>query len=260
MALLKDSLIAQYNMNDDAATAVVVDETGDHNGEYQLNDVAQNTSTGASTGKILGALDFVGGANGEHVEITDHDDFSPGDGTAGSNTPFSIDTWIYMHDATNFAIASKGVFGTDMEWWFRVMGTDKIEFIKFDESIDNCWVGRRYNTVLTGYENQWIHLAGTSGGGILSSDFKIYINAVRVDDMDVNNAVFVAVENLTAPVHIGRYSVNYANGLIDIMRFWNKKLTPLEVKYLYNSGAGVESIPTLIELSRTGQGLASQQW
>ena len=87
-------LIAHYKMNDNLATAVVVDETGNHNGEYQLNSVAQNTSTGASTGKINGALDFVGGTgSGEHIEIADHVDFSPGNAVAGSGTPFSISIW-----------------------------------------------------------------------------------------------------------------------------------------------------------------------
>ena len=254
MALLKDNLIAHYKMNDDAATAVVVDETGDHEGEYQLNDVAQNTSTGAEAGKIFGALDFVGGANGEHIEIADHADFTP------AGTPFSISVWVYMHDATNFMIASKGVLDTDGEWRFELNPSDQIIMRLMDESVDSCFISRYANAALTSYENKWIHLVVTYDGSGSSSGIKIYLNGVRVDDTEWNLGAFVAVENLNHAVWIGRYDDTYANGLIDNAMFFNKELSPLEIKYLYNGGAGTENIPTLIELSRTGQHLSSFQY
>jgi len=95
----------------------------------------------------------------------------------------------------------------------------------------------------------------------LSSGCRIYINTARYDNTDYedNPGSFVSAENLTAPVRVGEYNGTFANGLIDNVRFWNKELTPLEVKYLYNGGAGVENIPTLIELSRTGQHFSSHQ-
>jgi len=39
--------------------------------------------------------------------------------------------------------------------------------------------------------------------------------------------------------------------------FFNKELTALDVKLLYNSGAGVESIPIGIYPSKTGQRTSS---
>ena len=228
------TLIAHYTMNDDAATAVVVDETGGHNGEYQLNSVAQNTDTGASTGKINGALDFVGGANGEHVEIADHDDFTP------ALTPFSISAWVYMHDATNFTIASKGVYNTDGEWVFAVGSDDTVYFYLYDESVDSCRIGRRYDTAITAYENQWIHLVTTYDGGALSSGLKIYLDSVRVDNNTRDLETFVAVENLTHAVWIGRHSTTYANGVIDNKMFFSTELTLREVDFLYNYGMGRE--------------------
>jgi len=223
-------------MNDDAATAVVVDETGDHNGEYQLNDVAQNTDTGALIGKINGALDFVGGANGEHVEIADHADFTP------AGTPLSVSEWVYMHDASNFVIASKGVYNTDGEWRFYLNGADKIETTFFDESVASCYIGRKYDTALTAYQNQWIHFVITYDGGTTSAAIKIYLNGVRVDDTTVQNnpGSFVAVENLNHAVWIGRYSNIYANGLIDNVMFFNYELSPYDVDILYNNDSGTE--------------------
>lgn len=251
MALLKDSLIAHYKMNDDAATAVVVDATSDHNGTYKDAGGDLNTDTGASTGKINGALDFDG--TDECIEIADHDDFTP------ALTPFSISAWVYMHDATSFPIATKGVYNTDGEWRFEVISNDKVRFVCFDESVAFCRIGRLYNTILTPYENSWIHLIGTYDGGILATGLKLYLNGLRVDDSSVetNPASFVSVENLNHDVWVGRYLNSFANGLIDNVMFFNKELTPLEVKYLYNGGAGVESIPTLVELSRTGQRFSS---
>ena len=101
MSRLVDHLIAHYKMNDDAATAVVVDETGNHDGEYQINGVAQNTDTSDEIGKINRALDFVGGVGGEHIEIPDHVDFSP------ILTPFSISIWVNMRSFAYFIPVSK---------------------------------------------------------------------------------------------------------------------------------------------------------
>ena len=86
---------------------------------------------------------------------------------------------------------------------------------------------------------------------------------VRVDDAnsELNAGSFVAVENLAQPVWIGRYSANYSDGLFDNVMFFNKELSPLDVKLLYNGGAGRETIPIGIEnqLSRTGQRFLSHQ-
>ncbi|KKL21077.1 hypothetical protein LCGC14_2449090, partial [marine sediment metagenome] len=122
------TLIAHYKMNDDAATVIVVDETGNHNGEYQLNSVAQNTNTGASTGKINGALDFVGDANGEHIEVADHVDFSP------ALTPFSISMWVNIHDAGYFVWASKWEVGINQEWCIFTGTQKKIHSRVYDDS------------------------------------------------------------------------------------------------------------------------------
>ena len=81
--------------------------------------LAEDTDAAHVAGKINGAFDFAGGAAPtDYMEIADHADFSPGDGSTG--TPFSISAWIYMHDATNFYIASKGIYNEDGEWGFAV--------------------------------------------------------------------------------------------------------------------------------------------
>ncbi|KKN78888.1 hypothetical protein LCGC14_0346600, partial [marine sediment metagenome] len=72
-------------------------------------------------------------------------------------------------------------------------------------------------------------------GGTLSSGIKIYLNGLRVDDADSesNPGLFVAVENLTAPVYIGRYDTKYANGQIDDVRIYTTARTAAQVKDFY---------------------------
>lgn len=256
MALLKDHLIAHYKMNDNLATDVIIDETGSHNGAVKDATGTATSAFHSVAGKIVRAQDLDG--TDDYIEITDHADFSPGNAVAGSGTPFSISTWVYMHNATTFTIASKGVYNTDGEWRLGTAAS-KISLRFFDESVASCYIGRRYNTVLTAYENTWLHIVGTYDGGTVNSCIKLYLNAIQVDDTDnaVNAASFVAVENLTHAIWIGNYAGTLTNGLVDNIMFFNKELTLGDVKALYNNGAGTENIPIGIQLSRTGQRFSS---
>ena len=188
------------------------------------------TLTGGATrtiGKFGRAVDL-DGTDG-HIEIADHADFTP------ALHPFSISADVYMHDATWFTIASKGVFNVDGEWFFALDEDDKLLFAAFDESVADCLIGRTYATALTGYQNQWVHLVGTYDGGTLSAGFKLYLNATRIDNAnyEANQASFVSVENLAGPVWIGRYSTSYANGLVDNVMFHSRVLTPSDIVKLY---------------------------
>lgn len=226
------TLVAHYKMNDDTNTAVVVDETGNHNGEYQLNSVAQNTDTGASTGKINGALDFVGGANGEHIEIADHADFSP------VLTPFSISAWVYMHGALDFIIATKDAH-LNHEWQF-ILGGDDLLYGRFIDDSTGGYIGRYSGSTLTAYENQWIHLVLTYDGGTLISGIKLYLNSVRNDEQTWESGSFTAVENRNNPVWIGYDGTNFADGLIDNLTIFSIELDQSDVNFLYSGGQGRE--------------------
>ncbi len=204
----------------------VEDSSGnDHDGLAQ-----QDTDAIHVTGKINGAFDFT---PNDYIEIADHADFTP------ALTPFSISAWAYMHNAANFKFVSKGVFLTEAEWTFDTVGTSKLFFALYDDS-ENAYIRRYFNTAITNYKNQWIHLVATYDGGTSSSGIKIYLNGIRIDDMDSNVGSFTSVENLTAPVRIGRYSANYANGLIDNVMLFSVELSLDDVKRIYNNRSGTE--------------------
>ena len=232
MASLKDSCIAHWKLNDNAATATVVDAMGDHNGTYKDGSGDIFTNTSDVTGKVGGALDFDGD---EYIEIADHVDFSP------VLTPFSISTWVNMRSFVYFIPASKWQDGSNKEWLLYTGTQKKIIFHMYDDSED-AYIGRTYGTSLASYENKWTHFVATYDGGTLSSGIKIYLNGNRVDDADSKSGSFVSVENLTAPVWIGRYATNYSNGQIDNVMIFNKALTQEEITFLYNGGFGTEHL------------------
>ncbi|KKL56846.1 hypothetical protein LCGC14_2241340 [marine sediment metagenome] len=235
-------IIAHYKLNDNAATDTIIDETGNHNGAVKD---AGGTATSAfhSTANSRGVgtcLDFEG--TDDHIEIADHADFSP------VLTPFSISAWVYMHTATYFVWASKWQVGSNREWNIYTGTPKKINFRMYDNS-ENASIGRLYNTSLASYEGKWTHFVATYDGGILSSGIKIYLNGNRVDDADSESGNFISVENLTAPVYIGRYDTKYADGLIDNVIIFNQELNLDEVKALYNGGHGTE-IVAVIDIDR----------
>lgn len=148
--------------------------------------------------------------------------------------PFSITAWINMVEATEFIIATKGIYNTDAEWRFATETNDYLYALFFDESIANCYIGRVYQTALS--ENEWLHVAMTSDGGITSARVNLYLNGVDVDNADQENAAasFVAVENgLGHAVWINRDATTYGEGQIDDLMIWNKELSAIEVRNIY---------------------------
>lgn len=216
---LSDKLIACYLMQ--AGSGVkAFDSARNHAG----------TLTGGATrtdsGKFGRAVD-VDGTDG-HIVIADHPDFTP------ALTPFSISALVYMHDATAFGIASKGVFETRGEWEFFLSSSDKLTIHFIDTRSPGSYIGRRYNTALTAYENKWTRLTATYDGGITSAGCKLYLNTLRIDDTDDEHiaGAFAGVRDLAESPHIGRYDSSYAEGLFDNVMFWRRVLTVSDVAKL----------------------------
>lgn len=218
-----------YKVNIIPATTVFDSSGNEHTGESQ-----QNTEDIDVAGKINGAFDFNGSS--DYIEVADHADFTP------AGTPFSISAWVYMHDATNFYITTKGLYNVTGEWWFFVGSSDRLGMFVFDDNVTSCFIGREYSTQLTAYQNQWIHVVGTYDGGTTPGSIRLYIDGIRVDDTDKgsNPGSFVSCQNGGGNVMIGRYSTNYVNGLIDNVMFFSTVLTLPEIQILYNNGAATE--------------------
>jgi len=235
------ALIAHYKLNDNAASATVLDATGNYNGTYKDSSGNVNTSTGSTANSrgVGTCLDFDG--TDEYVEVADNAIFTP------ALTAFSISAWVYMDDASAFWIVSKGVYNTDGEFRFGLESDDKLGCILMDESVDDCFIGRKYNTALTSHQSSWAHTAFTYDGGTSATGIKIYFNGLRVDDTDKSTSAvsFVSVENLAHAVWIGRYDTGYSNGLIDNVMIFNHVLHEDSIKALYNGGHGTEIVAAI---------------
>ena len=194
-----------------------------------LANAVQSTGTWTLTGD---AYSFI---TDDYISIDDTDDLSFGDGT--DDSAFSMSSWVYIDDATNFNIVSKGIYNTDGEWRFYSGADDKVYFQFYDESVADCYVGRMFNTALT--EGQWVSLIATYSGDSTSDSnsffqdgIKIYLNGNRVDNTNVEAGVYVAMENLDHDVWLGRYNTDYTNGQIRDIKVYNRVLNSQEIQSL----------------------------
>jgi len=180
------------------------------------------------------SVDFVG--DDDYVVVGDSNDLSFGD--ASTDSPFSVSAWINMDDATDFTVIGKGVFNATIEWRFGTFGTgaDKLRLVLGDFGGSSAYIGRMYDTAISSYEGEWIHVAGTYNGGGESSDIKVYLNGIQVDDADYATGSYTAMENGSADVHIGQYSGTYSNGKIDEVAIFSSELTSAQVNDIYNGG------------------------
>ena len=175
----------------------------------------------------------------DYISVADNNAFSFGDGSTDNG--FSASAWIYMEDATDFPIFSKGVYNSTGEWFFGTESDDKLKFFIFDESVASTYEGVRFNTTVTSYEHKWIHVCATYngvGGTSANGGMKIYLNGKQINDTNEGAGTYVAMENLGANFEIGKSDSNYAQGSISTAQVWNRELTATEVKELY-SGASV---------------------
>ncbi|MDA8556630.1 LamG domain-containing protein [bacterium] len=169
----------------------------------------------------------------DYLDCGDSDTFSFGNGTTDS--PFSISAWINMTDATKFRIANKLGNSSNIEYIFTTSAADIIALNLYDESSGGR-IGRKYNTPLTSYEGQWIHVLCTYDGTASSSGIKIYLNSSRVDDDTSDVSPYTAMENTTQPFLIGQQVGTYANGTFSNVSVFNIELSSTQVTEVYNQG------------------------
>lgn len=225
------TVIAQYKMNDNAATTAVVDAGATHAGVFSDITGDSNTDAHSVTGKTSTALDFDG--TDDYVYMTDHADFT------AALTPLSISAWVYMETTTSFSIISKLEAGKE-EWAFGVDGSSYLYFEIWDQSYTS-YIGRYYQYALTDYQDSWIHVVVTYDGGNTCSSTKLYLHGTQVDDNDFTSAsTWVSSENLDSEIWIGRKSDEYSDGYIDNVILYDTELTPSQVDGLYNNDAGTE--------------------
>ena len=169
----------------------------------------------------------------DYLDCGDSNTFSFGNGTADS--PFSISAWINMDDVTTFRIVSKAGSNGN-EYFLTNGGDDKLNFILYDTS-GNGNIRAKYDTALTSYQGQWIHVVGTYSGVNRQNGVELYLNGSLLTTLKVLNSPYTAMSNTTQPLEIGRSaSSSYANGKFSNVSVFNTELTSTQVTEIYNSG------------------------
>jgi hypothetical protein len=174
----------------------------------------------------------------EYVEIPDSEVLSFGDGT--DDRPFSIEAWVNMEETSAFRILHKGNYNSTAEWGFEVSGNTLILYL-YDESVSSTYESASVALTTT---NTWIHVCSTydgRGGTSANAGIKLYKDGVSQSLTLGGGGTYVAMENLSAPVYVGRYSTSYANGKIDDVRIYSKELSASEVEKNYNAGKSKHS-------------------
>ena len=176
---------------------------------------------------------------GEYISVADSEALSFGDGV--DDKPFSVEAWIYMNDATDFPIISKGSAYTDAEWFFTVSGASKFDLTVLNNSA-SAFEKAYYNSALS--TGQWYHLCGTydgRAGASANAGISLYLNGSAVTTTLSDSGTYVAMENLGSPYKIGRYSSDKATGLIDEVRIYSKALSATEILKNYKNGKSAHS-------------------
>ena len=206
---------------------------------YQLGD--QSVSTGPTSDYLVPnnslqdyVFDFI---PNDFIDCGDNDIFSFTNGT-GTDLPFSLSAWVYMHDATGFRVITK--YTTDnappIEWYLYTTGSGILRLRLYDVAA-SANIGRGYSVAMTNFENQWINIVGTYNANELNSGLKIYINGSRVDDQDAGTGSgYQGMSNTDNPVRIGRMGTGYANGEFSNVSIFNTELSLEQVEAIYNNG------------------------
>jgi len=216
---LARGLIAAWIMNEGAGNKVF--------------DLSRN----GKEGSLIATAHFVPGKYGPAVDYDGNSDyinfgdcFAFGDGV--TDKPFSIVALVYPRDATNFEILVKciGTGASQAEFYFEISDGDQLRFVTCDNGL-GARIGIKSSATLTGYQNSWIHLAGTYDGSGIEGGFKIYLNGSEITSILSNSSgSYTAMENLAIAVNSGVFlGTRWANGLVNHIYVYDRVLFAEEI-------------------------------
>lgn len=155
------------------------------------------------------------------VTAPDHDAISFGTGTA--DRPLTIELWFRPDVMGRSQLLGKWGESSNQEYRLHIV-SNYLRFDLRDESARaSAWVISQNGYALAG---TWHHLAVAydgRGGPLAANGIAMYLDGQPIPLVANNNAAYVAMENLAAPLQIGRQGpswIQYPGGL-DEIRLWN---------------------------------------
>lgn len=183
--------------------------------------------TGATwvDGKVGKALNFNGST--DYVTIADN---SVLNFTSASN--FSCTAWVYPRSRTlSYFVIEKGIYFLKGYWFYLESSSGRV-ILLLNKSGSRIY-GRSTNAVAL---NQWSHIAATVDR--TTETIRIYINGVlEVESSPAPNPTGYPDTPSEIPLFIGKINTNtdFADGVIDEVRIYNRVLPANEILSLYNS-------------------------
>lgn len=206
MSRLNTAIVAHWGMNDNAASSTVIDNIGNYNGTYKDGGGNINTSTGASTGKVRGALAFDGD---EWVDI----------GT-GPTSVKSVSFWVKQDDVAGLE-ALLDLNGSD--WIATNAGVITVTGFATAVLYVDGVVGVSGTTTIT---TAWHHIVVTASGAKNADNFDIgRIGAAYMQGL-IDNVMLFDVE--LSATEVWRL---YNNGRVTESRSWSLWSRTLRGKY-----------------------------
>jgi len=215
----------------DAITAPtsVADSASTHTG-------TASTATGSMSkvGQIGRCFDF---AATHHVTVSDHADFTFGDGATDS--AFSIAAWVYYEQGLFQTIVSKS---SGLGEWILWIVDDDLYLYLIDESA-SANIRRFAPNISLG----WNFVVATYDGSGAGTGITLYVNGSDVSSTVSGTGTYVAMEDTDDDVVIGDFSGGgypFENKIDNVIIF-DKELSAAEVTTLWNTGQGTEGLGTL---------------
>jgi hypothetical protein len=239
LSALSSNIIAHYKCDDNAANTTVLDDDGN------THDAAASANT-----TNLTASDAAGNANAAfdladktyYFTITDHNDFSFGDGT--NDSPFSIAMWVrWEDDATEQTLLHKESGGED-EYEIVVTAAGAIKVTLHDDSSSGTYIHSTSDVMTEGWHFIVITYSGVGGTGAASEFYfneskgiNVYVDWTLYNATSTNRDTltnYTSMENLTSDVLVGANIAGNADwvGDMDNIAFFDKELTRAEIAVL----------------------------
>ena len=191
------------------------------------------TSPTGQTGTLVGNAAISGrtlalDGSGDYLTVSSQASFSPTNGS-GQDTPISFAIWV--NHATVGVTQQFAVFkNTEYQCLVANSGAG-LQFACFSGGNFAIYRGRAYLT--NSAAGAWTHYAFTYDGSETTTGFRIYKNAVRVDNADVSGGAYAGVSATANAMVIG-YGIN---GSVADFRCYSSALTSDQISQIYNAGA-----------------------
>ena len=167
----------------------------------------------------------------DYLLVADADALSFGNGAA--DTPLTFEAWLRPDSMTRHQLLGKWADGPNAEYKLHI-ASGVIRLDLRDHSA-NAVVSAFTSSSQAPLIGSWHHVAVTydgRGGPNAANGITMYVDGVSVPLTRLNSTAYVAMENLSAPLQVGREGPSWKqyDGGLDELRLWSIARTAAEIQ------------------------------